>query len=217
MSDSAVVDGLSSVDFEGFIEGLIQGGWIEFFFPFLLMYAIVLTVMSKAEVFKENKAVRVIIALVFALFSVIFPVSSTCNIDVEKHLDYCTLGTYMAGLFPGVSLFAIGVLCLYIVAALLGQDLTTFLGDGQSNKPLLYILGGIGALIVGWQWLSAFFDIDSSSGFWGSDILQDPVLYILILFVLLFWWISRDDEEESSVFSKNGSGNVNVNIGGDER
>ena len=66
-----------------FISALGTGGWIEFFFPFLLIYAIVLTIMTKVEVFKENKATRVIIALVFALFSVVFPVTQNCNIDTQ--------------------------------------------------------------------------------------------------------------------------------------
>lgn len=203
MSDSVVLDSLSDVDFEGLIQALIEGGWVEFFFPFLLMYAIVLTIMNRVKVFEGNKATRVIIALVFALFSVVFPVSQTCNVDVTKHMGYCTLGVYMSALFPGVSLFAIIILALYIIAALLGRDLTEFLG--KDNNVILYVLGGIGALVVGWQWFSAFFNFGGggSSDYWLVEILQDPVLYVFLLFILLFWWISKTDDPNFDYTSGN--------------
>jgi hypothetical protein len=212
---SPILDAISSVDFYSFIYSLIDGGWIEFFFPFLLIYAIVLTIMNRAEVFKGNKATRVIIALVFALFSVSFPISRTCNLDVTLSLGYCTLGSYMTALFPGVSLFAIGVLCLYIIAALLGKDLTSFLG--KDNPAVVYVLGGIGALIVLWQWASAFFDFGYGYGyydFWLLRLLQDPILYIVILFIVLFWWISKEDDPSGSI--KRGGTEVNIKPG-DER
>ncbi len=208
MSDSVVLNRLSTVDFSGLINALIDGGWVEFFFPFLLIYAIVLTIMNRADVFKKSKPTRVIIALVFALFSTVFPVSETCDVDVVKHMGYCTLGTYMSALFPGVSLFAIIVLCLYIVAALLGRDLTEFFG--KDNNIVLYVLGAIGLIVVGWQWASAFFEFGGgrASDFWLVELLQDPILYVLILFVLLFWWISKEDDADFDY--SNGSTTVNV-------
>lgn len=215
MAESVLLDRLSDVGFEELIRTLGTGGWIEFFFPFLLIYAIVLTVMSRAKVFDGNKATRVIIALVFALFSVVFPVTDTCNIDSEfvDNMGYCTLGTYMSALFPGVSLFAICILCLYIIAALLGKDLTEFI-DG--SPVILYVLGGLGALVVGWQWASAFFEFGSgsTSDFWLVQLLQDPVLYVFLLFMLLFWWISKEDDPNYD-YSKGGTTvNVGNNNGG---
>lgn len=213
MAQSFVLDSLSSVDFYGFINALIDGGWVEFFFPFLLIYAIVLTIMNRVEVFKGNKATRVIIAFVFALFSISFPVSRTCNIETTYQLGYCTLGSYMAALFPGVSLFAVIILALYIIAALLGRDLTEFLG--KDNNLVVYVLGGIGALIILWQWGSAFFDFGGSYGNnWFINLLQDPVLYILILFILLFWWISKEDDPNYNY--KTGNTEVNIKSGGNE-
>lgn len=206
MSNSFVLDSLESVDFYGFINALIYGGWVEFFFPFLLIYAIVLTIMNRVEVFKGNKATRVIIALVFALFSVSFPVSQTCNIDTTSQLGYCTLGSYMTALFPGVSLFAIIILALYIIAALLGRDLTEFLGKG--NNTVIYVLGGIGAFIILWQWGSAFFDFGGGYGDnWFIELLQDPILYIIILFMLLFWWISKEDDPNYNYKTGSSEGN----------
>ena len=210
MAESRILDEIADVDFVGFIDALIDGGWVEFFFPFLLIYAIVLTVMNRAEVFKGNKATRVIIALVFALFSVVFPVTDTCDVDIKKHLGYCTLGTYMSALFPGVSLFAIGVLCLYIVAALLGKDLTQFMGD---SPYVLWVLGALGAFVIGYQWASAFFDFDVDSDSLFIDIIQDPVLYVLILFGLLFYWISKEDDPNYSYDSGNTTVTVENNGG----
>ena len=215
MSNSVILDSLASIGFREFLDSLIRGGWVEFFFPFLLIYAIVLTIMNRVEVFKGNKATRVIIALVFALFSVSFPISQTCNINTSVHLGYCTLGSYMSALFPGVSLFAIGILCLYIIAALLGRDLTNFLG--KDNPLVIYILGGIGALIVLWQWGNAFFDFGGGGSLgdnWFLRLLQDPVLYIIILFIVLFWWISKEDDPNFDYTT--GNTRVNIETGGRE-
>ena len=214
MSSSPILDSISSIDFQRFINSLLEGGWVEFFFPFLLIYAIVLTIMNRAEVFKGNKATRVIIALVFALFSVSFPVSQNCTINTSPHLGYCTLGSYMSALFPGVSLFAIAILCLYIIAALLGRDLTTFFG--KDNPLAVYILGGIGVLIVLWQWGSAFFNLDGGGvgDNWIIRLIQDPILYILILFIALFWWISKEDDPNFDYTT--GNTRVNIETGGRE-
>lgn len=192
---SAISDFIRDLNFESFLWDLNQGGWFEFVFPFLLVYALVFTITDKIDIIKEKKPVRVIVALVFALFAIAFPITGEGSGYGPGQGQ--TLGDLMMTMFPGVTAFSIAVLALYIVVAMLGIDLMRFFGEKEDqNKILKYILGGLGFLVVlyyfglGFEWWSP-----NSSGelSWLFDILEDPLLYILILFGLFFWWVTKDD------------------------
>lgn len=182
------------VDFKSFLDALESGGWFEFVLPFMLIYAVVLTILNKVELFKDKKPVRVIIALVFGLFSIAFEIPGSGNE---------TLGDLMMALFPGVSAFTVGVLALYIVVAMLGVDLTKFFGDGEdNNKFIMYILGALGLIVViynygvGLDWWG-----DGNYGIWDwligpGGLLRDPLLYVLILFGAFFFWVTKDNDEK---------------------
>lgn len=202
---ASLSDELSDIEFDEFIDALYDGGWFDFVFPFMLVYAVVLTILNKVEIFEDKKAVRVIIALVLALFSIAFPINGdfdSCN--VGHYSNGCeTLGSLMMTLFPGVSAFAMGVLALYIVVAMMGIDLMEFFSpeDKDNNKWIKYILGAIGLFVVVYYYARGFgwdgFDSgDSGDWLWGDDgLLRDPFLYMVIVFGAVFFWISTDDEE----------------------
>ena len=194
-------DWIEDVNFFDGIDTLVDGGFYHYLFPFLLVYAIVLTIMNRAEIFKDNKAVRVIIALVFGLFSVSFPITDNdCDAQGVPNVESygCTLGDFMIILFPGVTAFTIGILALYIVAAMLGVDLISILGKDEKNQQIMkYILGALG-LIVGVYYYGkgfGFFDNGFDSDNWFFNLLRDPLLYILIVFGAIFYWISAEDSK----------------------
>jgi hypothetical protein len=195
-------DWIRDVDFFEGINILVEGGFYHYLFPFLLVYAIVLTIMNRAEIFKDNKAVRVIIALVFGLFSVSFPITdNSCAGQNIAYVDSygCTLGDFMITLFPGVTAFTIGLLALYIVAAMLGVDLISILGkDEKSQQIMKYILGALGLIVVAYYYGKGFgfFNDGFDSDNWFFNILRDPLLYILIVFGAIFFWISSEDKPE---------------------
>ena len=206
----SLTDRLSEVDFSEFIDALNDGGWFEYVFPFLLVYAVVLTILNKVEIFKDRKGVRVIIALVFALFSIAFPITGDFNsCTIGKYSDGCeTLGSMMMTLFPGVTAFSMGILALYIVVAMMGIDLTEFFGkdSDDDNKWIKYILGGLGLFVVIYYYARGFgwggFE-NSDNWLFGEDgWLRDPFLYILIVGGFVFYWISTDDDNGSG--SKSG-------------
>lgn len=194
----AVIDGLRDLDIKSFIYSLEEGGWYEFVFPFLLVYAVVFTVLNQVDLFQDKKPVKVIIALVFSLFAIAFPVTGEggdCGSGCGQ-----TLGDLMMSLFPGVTAFAIGILALYIVAAMLNIDLMKFFGTGNNQDNWLrYVLGGLGLIVVvyyyglGFEWWGQG-DYGGLDWLLGHDgLLRDPALYMLIAFGGFFWWISKDD------------------------
>jgi len=195
-------DFFRDIRFDELISDLYQGGWYQFVFPFMLVYAVVFTILNKVTLFEDKKPVKVIIALVFALFAIAFPItgdSQTCGVSVSINTQYgCeTLGDLMMVLFPGVTAFSIGILGLYIVAAMLGVDLMVFFGNNdKDNNILKYILGAIGTLVViyyyarGFGWLG--FD-DGSYTWWVNDLFRDPLLYVIVVFGLFFIWITKDE------------------------
>jgi len=207
----SLTDRLGDIEFSDFIDALYDGGWFEYVFPFLLVYAVVLTILNKVEIFDNRKGVRVIIALVLALFSIAFPI--TGNFDsctVGKFSNDCeTLGSMMMVLFPGVTAFSMGILALYIVVAMLGLDLTEFFGKGaKENDYIKYILGGIGLFVVIYYYARGFgwggFE-NSDNWLFGQDgLLRDPLFYMLIVGGGIFYWISKDDGDPKSGSSKSG-------------
>lgn len=183
-----VGDMLRDLDIASFINDLEYGGWFEYVFPFMLVYAIVFTILNYVHIFDDKKPVKVIIAFVVALFAIAFPITD----------DNLTLGELMEVLFPGVTAFTIGILALYIVVAMLGIDLNKFFGDDEGNNNILkYILGGIGLIVVAYYYAKAF-GWNGWDGSWLEDLLTDPLLYILIIFGLFFFWINSDEGEGNS-------------------
>ena len=56
---ATVSDALSDVDFGDFIDALWDGGWYQYVFPFLLVYAVVFTILNYIELFEDKKPVRI--------------------------------------------------------------------------------------------------------------------------------------------------------------
>lgn len=201
---------LANIDFANFIDALFYGGWFEYIFPFMLVYAIILTILNNVPIFKDKKPVRVIISLVMALFAIAFPINgdfASCGVnDTIYHSYGCeSLGSLMMALFPGVTAFAVGILALYIVAAMLGVDLMDFFKDKDKNNYLKYVLGGLGVFVVIYYYARGFgwggFDDHAGALSWllGPDgLLRDPVLYILVIVGILFWWITKDNDGSPS-------------------
>ena len=76
MASNTLSNLLGDMDLYGFIIDLDRYGWFEYVFPFLLVYAIVFTILNQVALFEERKPVKVIVAFVFALFSIAFPINA---------------------------------------------------------------------------------------------------------------------------------------------
>ena len=203
---SPLADFFSTVDFYDLFTYLLDGGWIHYLFPFLFVYAIVFTILNQVKIFEDYKPTKIIIAFIFGIFAVGFPITDDrCGTGWESTITPgCTLGDYMLGLFPGVSAFAVAILALYIVSAMLGFDLMKLVTDENDKvKPgWLFTLFGIGAAVVIIFTMNVFGDGGRYSDFWLWDLLKDPFLYMIIIFVLLFLWINSGPGEDPDSLEK---------------
>jgi len=196
---ASISEWLEDLDFHSFLYDLEKNDWFAYVFPFLIVYSVVFAVLNKVELFQDKKPVKVIIAFIFAMFAIAFPISdqSSCGIYGGGHaLDGgCSIGDLMMSLFPGVTAFSIGILALYIVAAMLGVDLTKFLGDEEGDQKLLrYILGGLGLIIVIYYFARGFgWDGFGGSGGGLSEFFEDPLLYMIIVFGLFFYYVGKEE------------------------
>ena len=191
---SSISNFFADVRFDELLRALWDGGWYSIIFPFLLIYAIVFTILNNVDIKAlDSKPTKVIIALVFGLFAVAFPITGDGGFCVGS---YCgnTLGDLMMALFPGVSAFAVGILALYIVAAMLGMDLMKFFGNNENNNNIIkYALGGLGVFVVVYYYARGFGWEGFGSGTWIANFFTDPLLYIILLFGLFFWWVTSDE------------------------
>ena len=69
---------LASFSFEGgtigdFLSVWEQAGFFSYLLPFLLIFALVFGILTQIQLFRENKAINAIIALVVGLISLQFP------------------------------------------------------------------------------------------------------------------------------------------------
>ena len=198
---SELIGAIASADFDGILIALDQGGWIYYIFPLLLVYALLFTILEKVELFRGKKPIKVIISFIMAFFAATFSIPLGSD---------PMLGTLMRHIFPGVTAFSIAILALYIVGAMLGVDITKFFGDGEdNNKYIMYILGGLGAILVGY-FIFVGFGVDFRDNII-VRILRDPLVWIIVGFGLLMKWITSDSESEENVPE---DPKLQVNVGG---
>lgn len=198
---ASISEFLTDVDFRGIFLDLEQYGWFHYVFPFMLVYAIVFTILGKVKIFEDKKPVKIIVAVVFGLFAVAFPISDNHNCGHYNSFggSYagCTIGDLMMNLFPVTSALTIGILALYIIAAMLGFDLIDFLGNRPGEQNIIkYSLGGLAFVIIGYYFARAMGWIGGYDGSWIDEFLRDPLLWVIVVFGLLFWYISKDEEDE---------------------
>ncbi len=196
---ASISNWLSEVDFYGFLFNLEQNDWFAYVFPFLIVYTVIFAVLGKVDLFKDKKSAKVVIALVFSLFAIAFPISdeSSCGIYGGGHAlnGDCSLGDLMMSLFPGVTVFSVGILGLYLVAAMLGVDLMKILGEDENDQKIIrLVLGAVGLIIVIYYFARGF----GWSGFGGTgggieEFFTDPLLYMIIVFGLFFYYVGKDD------------------------
>ena len=215
MADSFLLTQLEDLNLMEFFQFLGDYGWIQILFPFLLVYSLVFTITSKVSIIEDKKGVRMLVALIVGFFSVTFPIGNTTScdsplqdagfsFDSPMFGNGCTLGDYMALLFPGVSVFSLMVLGIYIVVSMLGFDLSSIFTKGEHNALVVAGISLIGVLIIGTYTLQTFGLIEDD----GEDneiiqLLKDPLLWILVIFFLLFKFISSDDDNSNGKKKKN--------------
>lgn len=138
-----------------------QMGFFTYLLPFLLIFALIFGILTKIKLFKENKAVNAIIALVVGLMA----------------LQFEFVSKFFAEIFPRLG---VGLAIILIILILVGMFM-------EPNKGTMAVMFGIGMVIVvvivmktagtfGWTW-----------NFWRENmpLIVGIIIIVVILAVII--------------------------------
>ena len=166
-----MLDMIFTLQFRGFYGGTFgnllsqmeQAGFFSYVLPFLLIFALVFGILTRTQIFKDNKGINAVIALVVGLLALQF--------------DFVPI--FFSEIFPRLGIALSIILALLILAGLFFDP---------ENKIVNYGLLAVGVIVflvvliqtAGWVgWTSGFFFYDR----WPT-ILAIIVVIALIAFVI---------------------------------
>ncbi len=121
-----------------------QAGFFQYLLPFLLIFALVYGILTQVKLFKENKSINGIIALVVGLMAMQFPM----------------VPQFFAEIFPRLG---IGLAVILVLLILMGMFI-----DPKSGA-IGYTLLGVAAIILIIVLVKTAGALGWSSGWWWSD------------------------------------------------
>ncbi len=136
-----------------------QMGLFSYLLPFLLMFALIFGILTKVNIFKDNKTVNGIIALAVALMA----------------LQFNFVSQFFSEIFPRVG---IGLAILLGLIILVGLFM-----DPESNM-INYILLAIGAIIVIVVLVQSAGELGWSTGNWWQEYSSAIVGIVLLAIVV---------------------------------
>ncbi len=135
-------------------------GVFQYILPFLLIFAVVIALLEKVEIFKDNKGVSVMIALSIALLS----------------LQFDLVPTFFSIIFPKLG---VGLAVLLVSLVLMGFFL------GQESEWGNYVFFAIGAIIFLAIVFLSFSDYRWLDSWWwqqyGPEIIAGLAVLILVI------------------------------------
>jgi len=171
-------------ELNNFIAAIESWGLTDVMLPFLLIFTLVFAVLQKTEILgKDKKNFNVVISLVVAL-TVIIP-----HVTGRYPMSYDPINIINSFL-PAVSLVLIGVLMLFVLLGILGNDAEWF-GKSASGMMaflaiivILWIFGASAGWWQGWNWFTSFF---------GEDAIS--LIIIILVFGIIIWFITKSDTQ----------------------
>lgn len=155
------IGGFYGGSFGNLISSMEQAGFFSYVLPFLLIFALVFGILTRTQIFKNNKAINAVLALVVGLLS----------------LQFNFVPIFFSEIFPRLGVGLAIILALLILAGLFFDPKNKLI-----NYSLLFI-GFIIFLVVlvqtfGWVgWTSGFILYDN----WPTIIMGIVVLGIIAL------------------------------------
>jgi|WetSurMetagenome_2_1015567.scaffolds.fasta_scaffold42880_3 hypothetical protein len=137
-----------------------EAGFFSYLLPFLLIFALVFGILTKVNIFKDNKAVNGIIALAVALMS----------------LQFSFVSEFFAQIFPRLG---VGLAIILAILILVGLFM-----DPASNA-VNYILLGIGVIVFGAVLIQSAAATGWEAGQWWSDNWQVIVGAVFLLIIII--------------------------------
>ncbi len=139
MAINSLNDIFRELDFNEYHRIFLDNSYYELLFPFLLVFAILYTVLSYPKIFKSKTTGEPVKPIVFIISLVV----SWYGVGFETSAGY-SVGKLIMLMFPNISALTIGFLCLYIVAGILGKDLLRGMFNKDNSAYLYYALGAVG-------------------------------------------------------------------------
>ncbi len=135
-----------------------QIGFFSYLLPFMLIFALVFGILTRVQIFKDNKMVNGIIALAVALMS----------------LQFEFVPAFFSQIFPRLGVALAIILAIFIVVGLFMDE---------KSKWINYVLLGVGALTIGMVLIQSAGELGWASGQWWEENWQMVVgaVFILIL------------------------------------
>jgi len=134
-----------------------QAGFFSYLLPFLLIFALVYGILTRANIFKDNKAVNAIISLAVALMA----------------LQFDFVPTFFAEIFPRLG---VGLAVILIALILLGMFMPS-----KAGPWIMFVLGAIVLLTV---LINTFGSVGWAGGYWLEE--NWPYLVVAGLVVWAF-------------------------------
>jgi hypothetical protein len=145
--------------FGNLLSQMEQAGFFAYILPFLLIFALVFGILTRTQIFKDNKAINAVIALVVGLLSLQF--------------DFVPI--FFSEIFPRLGVGLAIILALLILAGLFFDP---------RNKLINYSLLVVGVIIFLVVLIQTFGWVGWTSGFLLYDSWPTIVMVIIVLAVL---------------------------------
>ncbi len=151
-----------------------QIGFFSYLLPFMLIFALVFGILTKTNIFKENKMVNGIIALAVALMS----------------LQFDFVPSFFSQIFPRVGVALAIILGIFIIAGLFMDE---------NSKWINYVLLGIGALTIGLVLIQSAGELGWASGQWWEENWQMVIgaVFILMLVSVIIGGSKGQDKKDT--------------------
>jgi uncharacterized membrane protein len=153
------IGGFYGGTFGNLLSQMEQAGFFSYVLPFLLIFALVFGILTRTQIFKDNKAINGVIALVVGLLSLQF--------------DFVPI--FFSEIFPRLGIGLAIILALLILAGLFFDP---------RNKLINYSLLVVGVIIFLVVLIQTFGWVGWTSGFLLYDSWPTIVMVIIVLAVL---------------------------------
>jgi len=165
-----MLDQIFTLQFGGYYGGTFgellfymeQAGFFAYVLPFLLIFTLVFGILTRTQIFKDNKAINAVIAFVVGLLALQF--------------DFVPI--FFSEIFPRLGIGLIVILALLILAGLFFDP---------KNKLTNYALLGVGVIVFFIVLIQTAGWVGWYSGFWLYD--NWPRILAILIFIALLAFV----------------------------
>jgi len=179
----SIIENLSEFSLVELLKALVNAQYYEYFFPFLLLFAlyyqVIHRVLGKKGKNLFTKPAALIISLVVSFYSISFKFSTGYSI-----------ADFMIMLFPNISAISMAILSMYIIGSILGFDFFKNLFRKDLNAYSIFFFGIIAfgsvvyysGIVIG---LWGFDPYDKTA--WFSTVFAIALLILSVVFFIIGW------------------------------